>query len=128
METVIFLDTHAVVWLYAGEVERFPRVARKKLENQPLAISPIVLLEIQYLHELARITAEPLRILKELEKSLGLAIHSQDFERIILSALGQRWTRDPFDRLIVAHADVVSAPLLTKDRAIRRNYHRAFWD
>ncbi len=79
METVIFMDTHVVVWLYAGEVERFPRMARKKLENQPLAISPIVLLELQYLHELARITAEPLRILKELEKSLGLAINFQDF-------------------------------------------------
>jgi PIN domain nuclease of toxin-antitoxin system len=42
--------------------------------------------------------------------------------------LGHRWTRDPFDRIIVAHADVVSAPLLTKDQAIRRNYRRAFWD
>ena len=128
MESVIFLDTHAVIWLYAGEVQRFPSVARKKLENQPLLISPVVLLEMQYLHELGRITEEPLLMLKELEMSLGVAVHSENFERTILSALGQGWTRDPFDRIIVAHADVVSAALLTKDRSIRRNYHRAFWD
>ena len=125
---MIFLDTHAVVWLYAGEVERFPRRAQKRLEGEVLVISPIVLLEIQYLHELARVTDSPAVIAKELAKSIGLAVHSLDFERTIVSALGQSWTRDPFDRIIVAHAHLVSAPLLTKDKSIRRHYRLAVWD
>ena len=83
---------------------------------------------MQYLHELARVTDNPVLIVKELGKSIGLAIHSQDFERTILSALGQSWTRDPFDRIIVAHAQLASAPLLTKDESIRQHYRLALWD
>ena len=30
MEAMIYLDTHAVVWLYAGEVERFPKSVFEK--------------------------------------------------------------------------------------------------
>jgi PIN domain nuclease of toxin-antitoxin system len=102
METVIFLDSH-VVPAYAGEVDRFPRRARRKLESEPLLISPMVLLEIQYLHELSCVSQDPVLIVKELEKSLGLGIHSEDFERVVVAALDESWTRDPFDR---AHASL----------------------
>ena len=71
METVTFLDTHALIWLYAGEIERFPLTTRKKLETASLVISPIVLLEAQYLYELKRITATPLPMLTELKKKPG---------------------------------------------------------
>lgn len=128
MEAVIFLDTHVVVWLYAGELDRFPRRARKKMETESLLITPIVLLEIEYLHELSRIHQGPSPILKELERSLGLSVHHEDFERVILAALGEKWTRDPFDRIIVAHAQLASAPLVTKDASIRTHYRQAFWD
>ena len=47
MEAMIFLDTHVVIWLYAGEVERFPRRVQSRLESEALFISPIVLLEMQ---------------------------------------------------------------------------------
>lgn len=128
METMIFLDTHAVVWLYAGEVDRFPRRARQRLEVERLLISPMVLLEIQYLHELSRVSQGPALIVKELEKSLGLTVHTEDFERIMVAALAEAWTRDPFDRIIVTHARLLSAPLLTKDASIRKQYRLAFWD
>lgn len=128
METMMFLDTHAVVWLYAGEVDRFPRRACQRLEVERLLISPIVLLEIQYLHELSRVSQGPALIVKELEKSLGLAVHTEDFERIMVATLGEAWTRDPFDRIIVAHSRLISAPLLTKDASIRKHYPQAIWD
>ncbi|WP_199317478.1 hypothetical protein [Planktothricoides raciborskii] len=38
------------------------------------------------------------------------------------------WTRDPFDRLIVAHAAVNNNILLTKDRIILANYAQAQWE
>lgn len=41
------------------------------------------------------------------------------------SAVG--WTRDPFDRTIVADAIVAAADLLTKDTAIRANSSLARW-
>ena len=128
MEGLMFLDTHAVVWLYAGEVDRFPPRARHGLEHEALFISPIVLLEMQYLFELTRISQSPAVMLKALEKSLGLATHSEDFERLMIAALEESWTRDPFDRIITAHARLDSAPLLTKDASIRQHYRQVIWD
>jgi PIN domain nuclease of toxin-antitoxin system len=42
-------------------------------------------------------------------------------------ALSEGWTRDPFDRLIVANAKAAAAPLVTKDEMVRGNYSRALW-
>ncbi len=38
-----------------------------------------------------------------------------------------KWTRDPFDRLIVAQAAVNDESLLTRDKIIRANDARAIW-
>ena len=37
------------------------------------------------------------------------------------------WTRDPFDRLIVAQAAVRDARLITKDRVLRKRYGASLW-
>jgi PIN domain nuclease of toxin-antitoxin system len=37
-------------------------------------------------------------------------------------------SRDPFDRIITAHAHLTSSPVLTKDESIRQHYRHAFWD
>jgi len=37
------------------------------------------------------------------------------------------WTRDSFDRLIVAHAALDNDLLLTKDQTMRDNYPLARW-
>jgi PIN domain nuclease of toxin-antitoxin system len=41
-------------------------------------------------------------------------------------ALDEKWTRDPFDRLIVANAKGF-AWLISADEAIRKHYPRAVW-
>jgi PIN domain nuclease of toxin-antitoxin system len=43
-------------------------------------------------------------------------------------ALGQSWTRDPFDRIIVSQAALRNAPLVTRDQVIRDHYSQAVWD
>ncbi len=42
-------------------------------------------------------------------------------------SLKEGWTRDPFDRLIVANAKAANASLVTKDERILKNYSRAVW-
>jgi len=37
------------------------------------------------------------------------------------------WTRNPFDRLIAAHAIVADVPLVTADETIRDNLPLATW-
>lgn len=48
--------------------------------------------------------------------------------RVVMEAMVQTWTRDPFDRIITATASTANAVLLTKDWGILDHYARAFWD
>ena len=85
--TLIYLDTHAVVWLYAGETERFSATGRELIENHSLQISPIVFLELQYLKEIKRLTKKNESLfssyLGQYQKALD---HKPDNEDIIVKA------------------------------------------
>ena len=124
---MIYLDTHVVVWLYAGDTERLSVLARQHIEHNELLVSPIVLLELTYLKELGRITVDSALILEALAQSIGLGLCRQPFARVVVESIGQHWTRDFFARLIVAQACVSGAKLITKDRIIRENYAHAVW-
>jgi PIN domain nuclease of toxin-antitoxin system len=124
---VIYLDTHVVVWLYAGEHTRFTRTARRLIETEALLISPILLLELALLEETGRIRARAQTILADLQELLALSICDLPFGQVSIGALQQKWTRDPFDRLIVAQAFSRGARLITKDRFIRRHFKDAVW-
>ena len=88
----------------------------------------MVALEMQYLHEVGRISEDAGVVLTDLSRKLGLAQAEGDFSSVAAAAVDLGWTRDPFDRLIVAHAALHGATLMTKDRLIRRNYQHAVWD
>ena len=125
---MIHLDTHVAAWLYAGRSDLFPRGVRALLESEELVVSPMVVLELQYLFEVER-TTEPARtVMGLLQSMLDLQICTLAFERVSTAALDLDFTRDPFDRLIVAQALVAEASLITKDRNIRRSYSRAVWE
>lgn len=123
--TSLFLDTHVVCWLYFGQLDRFSASATKLLEKRDLYVSPIVKLELQYLNEIEKIKAEPTKLLGYLERNLGLAIASHAFTDVVEVALDESWTRDPFDRIIVAHARLSKAQLMTQDRKISLNFSGA---
>ena len=48
-------------------------------------------------------------------------------EATVRAAASLGWTRDPFDRMIAAHAIVADAPLLTADRTILEHLPLATW-
>ena len=125
---LIYLDTHVVVWLYAAEIERFSTKARSLIEASKLFISPMVQLELQYLNDINRITAHSAVILENLSVTIGLRMCDTSFSRIISESISDNWTRDPFDRIIVATAATSNSILLTKDENILSNYPQAVWD
>ncbi|MCK4542736.1 MAG: type II toxin-antitoxin system VapC family toxin [Spirochaetales bacterium] len=125
---MIYLDTHVLVWLFAKTENMFSDKARDTIENNELFISPIVILELEYLYEIDRISEHASTIISYLQKQLGIKICGKPFEEIIVSSLAQKWTRDPFDRIITAHAMTQDARLLTKDRNILKHYRKAVWD
>ena len=125
---MIYLDTHVVLWLREGLLHRLSRTARRLIEENDLLISPMVRLELQYLFEIKRCSSAADVILKELQSEIGLAICDLPFDLVASKATEVIWTRDPFDRLIVAHALCRGAPLLTRDASIRRRTPIAVWN
>ena len=127
MADLIYLDTHVVVWLYAGDLELFPARVRQDLEASELLISPIVSLELEYLREVDRTTVGAGEVIEELQRTIGLQTSDTPFAQVISQSLLNTWTRDPFDRIIAAQAALGRNRLLTRDRMMRDHYEHAYW-
>ena len=124
---MIYLDTHVVLWLAEGLVERLSKTARGLVEENDLLISPIVRLELHYLFEIKRCSRASNLILDELQSQIGLSVCDLPFDVVVGKATEITWTRDPFDRLIVANASCRGLRFLTKDASIRRHAKLAVW-
>jgi len=126
--TRLYLDTHILVWLYQDGVSRLTPQGIRAIESaEQLLISPMVELELAYLHEISRINCPAATILDILRRDIGLETFPQPFAAVIGAALKLDWTRDPFDRIIVAQADHRESPLLTADQNISKHYSAAIW-
>lgn len=98
------------------------------MEAAVLAVSPIVELELTYLYEIGRVSEPASAPLSTLRRAFGLQVVDTSLTELVQTAAGLSWTRDPFDRLISAHAIVANAPLITADETIRANLPLATWD
>lgn len=79
------------------------------------------------LFELRRIAADATAILARLSEQIGLTVCETPLIRVVDAARTFAWTRDPFDRLIVANAMADGARLLTADQTILANFKDAVW-
>ena len=128
MASLIHLDTHVLAWLYAeGAAGLSERAAAELAEAGEVECSPMARLELQHLREIGRLRASPVEIFDALTASVGLRLSDAPFFAVTREAERQTWTRDPFDRLIVAQAVLDGATLLTKDATIQAAYARAVW-
>ncbi|MBM3747167.1 MAG: type II toxin-antitoxin system VapC family toxin [Acidobacteria bacterium] len=124
---VTYLDTHVLVRLYEGEIGRMSRAVQRSIETDEVLVSPAAVLEIELLHEIGRLRVNASRVVEVLAEALGLSVCDLPFSTVVQYALKEGWSRDPFDRLIVAHAKANGAPLITKDERIHQHYRRAVW-
>lgn len=124
---MIFLDTHVIAWLYQGELNKLPASVQRRLDREFLAASPFARLELAFLHEVGKTTESADHVIAELSQRLELAVSDAAAGAVCAAAQTLDWTRDPFDRLIAAHATVADTPLVTKDRTIRANLPLAWW-
>jgi PIN domain nuclease of toxin-antitoxin system len=107
---VILLDTHAVIWLAEGH-----RRAAPLAKFAQLFLSPVSVLEVQFLAEAGR--------LRLARGASAITLADDDRWRMdeppplkwFAEACTIAWTRDPFDRLLVAHARVRRWRLATAD-------------
>ena len=125
---MIFLDTHVVVWLYQGRTGLLSKRAEKIIEKEAdIYISPIVLLELQYLFEIGKIIKPAKVVIEALVEDIGLEMAEDSFDGVVKQSLSENWTRDPFDRIIVAQARKNTALLISKDRLILENYGKGYF-
>lgn len=122
-----FLDTHAAVALAEGRVEVFGPAAADLLERSTLLVSPVLRLELAFLHEIGRTKVAPDEILGHLAGTAGVVQSDDPIQAVVMHAMGLTWTRDPFDRLLVATALLHQAPLITRDGTIHEHFGGAVW-
>ena len=124
--SIVHLDTHVVVWLHEANPTKL-EPARRHLEGRETVLSPMALLELQYLYEIGRTTKGASEIVASLAETVGLSIASTPWREVVHTAIALDWTRDPFDRLIAAHAITEGVPLVTADERLRAHCPNAVW-
>jgi PIN domain nuclease of toxin-antitoxin system len=124
---IAYLDTHAAIRIADGR-GRIGRDAARLIRKAELLASPMVLLEMEYLFEIGRLMSPAKDVMRKLEHELGLRLCDLSFAEVAEAALDEKWTRDAFDRMIVAQAKVNGlAPLITADNQIAKHYPRTVW-
>jgi PIN domain nuclease of toxin-antitoxin system len=114
---MILLDTNAILWSLVGHRRAAP-VAKS---GARLYISPVSLLEMKYLIEAGRLGEAPGRSLNDVAGDPRWHLDSPSSDRLFEAALDLDWTRDPFDRLIAAHALHRRWRLATGDSDLKAN-------
>ena len=123
----VCLDTHAVVWIVGGQAEKIGQEARALIARAELLLSPAVTLELQFLYEVGRVNAPAADAMRTLQQACDVRVATDPFDRVVSAAIAESWTRDPFDRLIVAHARMLGALLLSRDRRMAAAYSNTRW-
>jgi PIN domain nuclease of toxin-antitoxin system len=124
---IAYLDTHTAIRLASGR-GRIGRDAERLIRKAGLLASPMVLVEVEYLFEIGRLSLPAKDVLRKLEHELGLRLCELPFAEVAKAALDEKWTRDAFDRMIVAQAKVNGlAPLISADEEIAKHYPRTVW-
>ena len=125
---IAYLDTNTLIWLAQGSLDGISPKADRLLKQANLFFSPMVLLELEYLYEIKRSRRPARDILQKVEYEAGVRLCDLPFATIVSAALDEKWTRDPFDRLIVANAKANGfAWLISADEEIARHYPRTVW-
>lgn len=87
----------------------------------------MVMLELETLFERGKIDRDASIPVNYLVDGIGLTISDSPLLTIVDRARSFAWTRDPFDRLIVANAMADHVRLVTADRLILEKFADAVW-
>jgi PIN domain nuclease of toxin-antitoxin system len=114
------LDTHYLIWIVtnAGRLKKFPWLER----YAPWGISPVTFLEIQLLAESGRLKSRSVEFIEAVKTDTRFVLDDVAASVLFQKALSLGWTRDPFDRLLVAHSLARRVPLCTTDSMIQEHH------
>ena len=90
-------------------------------------MDPLVLVEIEILAERGKVDVDVDQLLRRLKADFDFRFSAASMEQVMTEARRFAWTRDPFDRLIVANAMADGAKLITADEHIGAHFKDAVW-
>jgi PIN domain nuclease of toxin-antitoxin system len=116
----LLLDTHFLIWLVLGSkrLAEFPWIER----HRPWGVSPVSFLEIQLLAEVGRLSVRNPEFTSAVMEDPRFTVDDISLVPVIRNGLRLDWTRDPFDRMLVAHSLARRVPMCTVDRRIRAHH------
>ncbi len=126
----VLLDTHAFLW-WIEDDKRLPQRTREILKSadNDLLLSVASLWEI-----ILKSTAGRLRLQNDPAAFLSATLATNQILTLAISETHVLWTaglpdlhRDPFDRLLVAQAQIERIPILTSDPLIRKYAVETIW-
>jgi PIN domain nuclease of toxin-antitoxin system len=130
----VLADTPAILWYLSADL-RISRAATAAMDSataagDPIFVSAITMVEIQYLVEKGRLTADDQRIVKAAIDDVQNPARLIPIDRAIVDALSQvhrEEVPDMPDRIIAATAFSLGVPLLSRDRKIRASQIQTIW-
>lgn len=110
------LDTHFLIWivLRSRRLEQHPWLDRYR----PWGVSPVSLLEIEFLAEVGRLEVRNPEFIDTVMADPQFIVDEVPLVPLVRHALALTWTRDPFDRLLAAHSLARRLPLCTLDTVL----------
>lgn len=96
----------------------FPWIDRYR----PWGISPISLLEIQFLAEIGRLDLRNPEFWDAVMADPRFVVDEPPMLAVVRHAIALDWTRDPFDRLLAAHSTARRIPLISADQRLREHH------
>jgi PIN domain nuclease of toxin-antitoxin system len=130
----VLADTHAILWYLTADA-RISRAATTAMDNattagDPIFVSAITMVEIQYLVEKGRLSVDEQRMVVAAVDDVQNPTRLVPVDRIVVDTLGQV-NRDEVpdmpDRIIAATALALGVPLLSRDRKIRVSSVETIW-
>jgi PIN domain nuclease of toxin-antitoxin system len=89
---IAWLDTHVVVWLAENTPGRLSGPALDAINESELLISPPVLIELNFLHQIGRILRASLDLAKQLRTRLSVTVCDHLFVDLAETALFESGT------------------------------------
>lgn len=121
----VVADSHAIVWFTQRSTQLSDRavtVLRDAARSEGITISVATFVDLWYVTQTTQaVTSPDLARLRDLiERSRRVDVHALDLAVAdAYTAIPRSVLSDPWDRFIVATAQVLSVPLVTRDGAIR---------
>ena len=127
----LLLDTHALIW-WLLDTERLPDVARTAIADpaNEVLVSAVSAIEVT-----TKFRSGKLPFAQDLAENLEIAVATERFRTLPitvehgqLAGLMQIPHKDPFDRLLIAQAQIEQAELVSNEALFDRFGVRRLWD